>query len=291
MISLHQLRTFLDVARTGSVREVAKESVVSQPAVSAALAGLQRSLGVALVERDGRGLRLTDAGREVEIAGRRVLALLDDLEMRARAAASPEAGRLRLGVVTTAAESVVPRLLAGFRERFPRANVELEVANRARTWDRLAYGEIDLAIGGRPPLERAFRSFATSPNSLVVVARPGSVSGTAALGRTTWLLREPGSGTRIATEEVIDALEAAPPRLTIGSNDAIRECIRIGLGVSLLTRESIARDLAAGTLAIVPTAVTPVLRPWHLVGSVDRDPSPIAARFIEHARSDGFTAG
>jgi DNA-binding transcriptional LysR family regulator len=288
MISLHQLRTFLDVARTGSVRDVAKESIVSQPAVSAALAGLQRELGVPLVERDGRGLRLTDAGREVEGMGRRVFALLEELRVRARAAALPEAGHLRLGVVTTAAEHLVPGLLAGFRERYPHANVDLDVANRARIWDRLAFGEIELALGGRPPLDRAFRSIATSPNELVVVAQPGAVVDAAALTRATWLLREPGSGTRLATEEVIDTLDAAPPRLTIGSNGAIRECVRVGLGVSLLPLEAVARDLADGTLAIVPTPFTPIARPWHLVCSSDAELSPLATRFIEHARRESF---
>ena len=288
MLSLHQLRIFLDVARTGSVREVAKDSVVSQPAVSAALAGLQRELGVPLVERDGRGLRLTPAGRDVEGTGRRVLALLEELRVRARAAASPEAGHLRLGVVTTAAEHLVPALLAGFRDRYPHANVDLEVANRTRIWDRLAFGEIELALGGRPPLDRAFRSIATSANELVIVARPGTVSDAAALAHATWLLREPGSGTRGATEEVIDTLDAAPPRLTIGSNGAIRECVRIGLGVSLLPLEAIVRDLADGTLTIVPTPFTPVVRPWHLVCRTDAALSPLAVRFLDHARAGSF---
>jgi DNA-binding transcriptional LysR family regulator len=289
MISLHQLRTFLDVARTGSVRDVAQEGFVSQPAVSAALAGLQRELGVALVERDGRGLRLTDAGHEVEGIGRRILALLEEMRARAQAAASPEAGHLRLGVVTTAAEHLVPALLAGFRDRYPHAAIDLDVANRARIWDRLAYGEIELALGGRPPLDRAFRSIATSPNELVIVAKPGTVIGAAALARATWLLREPGSGTRLATEEVIDMLDAAPPRLTIGSNVAIRECVRAGLGVSLLPLEAVGRELADGTLALVTTPFTPIARPWHLVCRIDAELSPLATRFIEHARAASFS--
>ncbi len=276
---------FLDIARVGSVRDVAKESVVSQPAVSAALAGLQRSLGVPLVERVGRGLRLTDAGREVENTGRRVFALLEELRTRAQAAAAPDAGRLRLGVVTTAAEHLVPSLLAGFRERYPHANIELEVANRARIWDRLAYGEIELALGGRPPLDRAFRTLATSPNALVIVAQPGSIVDALALTRATWLLREPGSGTRSATEDVIDMLDAEPPRLTIGSNGAIRESVRVGLGVSLLPLDTVARDIADGTLAIVETPFTPVVRPWHLLCSNDAAISPIAERFVQAMRA------
>jgi DNA-binding transcriptional LysR family regulator len=289
MLSLHQLRIFLEVARMGSVRATAREAMVSQPAVSAALSGLQRELGVALFEREGRGLRLTEAGREVEESGRRVLSLLEELRLRAVAAGAPEAGRLRLGVVTTAAEHIVPSLLSGFRKRYPRASIDLEVANRARIWERLAFGEIELAIGGRPPLDRAFRSIATSPNELVVVARPGSVPSAAALTAATWLMREHGSGTRIATEETLEALDASPPRLTIGSNGAIRECVRAGLGVSLLTLDAVARDIEDGTLAIVPTPFTPIIRPWHLVCRDDAEPSAIATRFIDYASGSSFT--
>jgi len=288
MISLHQLRTFLEVARAGSVRIAAERLVVSQPAVSAALAALQRDLGVDVVERRGRGLVLTEAGREVESLGRRLFGLVEELEGRARAAAQQGAGWLRLGVTTTAAEHLVPALLVAFRERYPAIGVDLEVANRDRVWDRLAHGEIDLAIGGRPPLDRDFISLAVSPNELVVVAAPGMPADPGALARATWLLREDGSGTRGAMEEFLARLDAAPPRLTIGSNAAIRECVRVGLGVSLLPYDTVERDVAAGALAIVPTSFTPIARPWHLVRAAGEAPSAATAQFVEHACATSF---
>ncbi len=290
MLSLHQLRTFLEVARSGSVHAAAERLVVSQPAVSAALGALQRELGVAMFERQGRGLRLTDAGREVESLGRRLFALVDELESRARTAGRLGAGWLRLGVVTTAAEHLVPALLAAFRVHHPQIAVDLELANRARIWDRLAHGEIDLALGGRPPLDRDFATLATAPNELVVVSAPNVRAAGEPLHRATWLLREPGSGTRSAMEEFLAQLDAAPPRLTIGSNGAIRECVRIGLGLSLLPRDAVARDLDAGTLAVIATPFTPISRPWHLVCRANEPPAPSVARFIEHACATLFTA-
>jgi DNA-binding transcriptional LysR family regulator len=290
MLSLHQLRTFLEVARAGSVRAAAEHLVVSQPAISAALAALQRDLGVDLVERRGRGLALTGAGREVEGLGRRLFGLVEELEQRARAAGRQGAGWLRLGVTTTAAEHLVPLLLVAFRERYPAIAVELDVANRDRLWDRLAHGEIDLAIGGRPPLDREFTSLAVSPNELVVVAAPGMPADFATLARATWLLREDGSGTRGAMEEFLARLDAAPPRLTVGSNAAIRECVRVGLGVSLLPHDAVERDVAAGALAIVPTPFTPIARPWHLVCAASERPSGATERFVEHARATYFAA-
>lgn len=282
MFSIHQLRTFIEVARTGSVQEAANSLVVSQPAVSSALAGLQRELGVALLERRGRGIGITAAGRGVEREGRRVLALLHQIERSARATAL-QGGRLRLATVTTVAEQLLATLLAGVRSADARLDIELEVANRERVWERLDHWEVDLALAGRPPEDRDFRTLATRPNELVVVAAPDVARTLSALGETTWLVREPGSGTRVATEELFATLDIAPPRLTIGSNGAIRECLRVGLGISLLSREAVARELDDAALIVVPTRATPIARPWHLVAGRERELGAAASSFVEYA--------
>jgi DNA-binding transcriptional LysR family regulator len=287
MISLHQLRTFLEVAAAGSVREASERLIVSQPAVSSALSGLQRELGVALLERRGRGIEVTAAGRQVERDARRLFALLDDLERSARAAGAAESTRVRIAAVTTAAEHVLPPMLSGFRSEYPLDGVELDVANRAIVWEQLAHWEVDLAIAGRPPRDRGFRTLATSPNELVVIGRPGAADDIVTLGEATWLLREAGSGTRGAAEEFFGQLGISPPCLTIGSNGAICECVRVGLGMSLQSREAVARDLASGALVEVPTSVTPIARAWHIVCDGARELAPAAQRFVDHAIAAG----
>jgi DNA-binding transcriptional LysR family regulator len=262
MISLLQLRAFLEVAQRGSVGAAAEHLVVSQPAVSSALAGLHRQIGAPLVERSGRGIAITAAGREVEREGRRVFAMLDDLKERARAAAAPESGRVRLAAVTTAAEQVLPPLLNRFLARYPQVDVEIEVANRARVWDQLEHWEVDLAIAGRAPADRGFATLARRPNELVVVAAPSEGGAEPDVAAATWLLRERGSGTREATAELITNLGISPPRLTIGSNGAVRECVRAGLGISLLSRDAVARDLQTGSLRELHAPGTPVSRAW-----------------------------
>jgi DNA-binding transcriptional LysR family regulator len=284
MFSIHQLRTFLEVARAGTVHGAAEKLVVSQPAVSSALAGLQRELGVELVARQGRGITITPAGREVERDGRRVLALLGEIERRAHSS-MPGSGRLLLATVTTAAEHLLAIMLGGFRAQVPQVEADLEVANRERVWDALTHWEADIALAGRPPQDRDFRTLATSPNELVVVASPEEALRVGALGEATWLVRERGSGTRVATEELFATLDIAPPRLTIGSNGAIRECLRVSLGISLLSRDAIVRELSEGALVIVPTPATPISRPWHLVASGERELSSAANRFVEYAIS------
>lgn len=287
MMSLIQLRTLLEVADAGSVRAAAERLVVSQPAVSAALAGLQKTIGAPVVERNGRGIRLTASGERLTAYGRRIFALLDEAVAESSAAGAPDAGRVRLAAVTTAAEQLLPELLSAFRRIAPAIDVELHVANKDRVWDRLAHWEADLVLAGRPPQDGHFATVAVRSNEVVVVGLPGRSYDLRALARTTWLLREPGSGTRETTHALLAQLGIAPSAVTIGSNGAIRECVRAGLGISVLSRDAVARDLADGSLAEIPTSVTPLVRDWHLVRSSERDLGPGARRFVAHAIDTG----
>jgi DNA-binding transcriptional LysR family regulator len=239
-----------------------------------------------MIERDGRGVRLTAAGERLAHYGRRIFALLDEAVIEARAAAEPATGRVRISAVTTGAEHVLPDLMRGFRALAPEVDVELDVANKDQVWEKLDRWEADLVLAGRPPSDR-FATCAVRANTVVVVAAPGRTYGPAELAKTTWLLREPGSGTRETTEFVFGELGIAPPVTTIGSNGAIRECVRVGLGISLLSRDAVARDLAAGTLAEVPTRATPLVRDWHLVATRDRELPSGARRFLDYIVASG----
>jgi DNA-binding transcriptional LysR family regulator len=283
MLSLYQLRTFLEVARLGSVQEAAESLVVSQPAVSAALAGLQRTVGVKLTERDGRGIRLTEAGKAFELSGRRIVSLLDDAQRRAQEIADASEGRLRIAAVTTAAEHLAPSMLHRFRLQQPEASVDLDVGNHVHVWDRLRHWEADLVIGGRPPLDLPLRTLATRTHELIVIAPADDSFALLPLGEATWLVREPGSGTRAATETAFTAMGIDPPRLSITSNGAIGACVRAGLGYSLVSRDAVRNDLQAGHLRQIDTPVTPISSRWHLVAASDRELPLSARRFVSFA--------
>ena len=288
-MTLTQLRAFVEVAATRSVRDAAAHLAVTQPAVSAAVAALQRDLGVTLLTRDGRGVELTAAGHVFAHYARQVLGLLDEGRAAAAGRTHPERGRVRLAAVTTAGEHVLPPFLAAFRTRYPEAEVLLEVGNRIRVWELLDYREVDLVIGGRAPADKRFVTHATRPNPLVVVAawrgphpaehapREMSVD---EMARQVWLLREPGSGTRSTAEELFEDLGISPPTLTLGSNGAIRESVRAGLGVTLISRDAVARDLGPGGLEEWRWPGPPVNRAWHLVGRANESLTPTAALFL-----------
>lgn len=296
-MTLGQLRTFLTLATTGSVRAAAERLFVTQPAVSAALASLQQEVGVALVSREGRGLRLTPAGEAFADYARRALGLLDEGMAAAVTAAEPERGRLRLAAVTSAGERLAPTLLAGFVARHPGVDVSLEVGNRRRVWDLLTHHEADLAIGGRPPATAV--TLATRPHQLVVVAARGDrpparrrrsarTVTLAELARATWLLREPGSGTRASAEELLRQLDIAPRVLTLGSNGAVVESVRIGLGVTLISRDAVDEHLLAGDLQEWRYGPLPFDRAWHLVAPGDQLVAETPRRFLAHAVESGW---
>jgi DNA-binding transcriptional LysR family regulator len=315
-MTLNQLRSFLAVADSGSVRAAAEELVVTQAAVSASVTALQKSLGVALVTPDGRGLRLTDAGALYARYARRILGLLDEAARAAAAAADPERGELRIAAVTTAAEQIVPPILGGFRRRHPQTGVRLEAGNRDRVRSLLDRHQVDLVLGGRPEPAWDVVVHAVRPHELVVVAAPelaaaaragigegagatagegaGATAGAEAAGllpwlaSQTWLLREPGSGTRASTDTLLADLDISPLTLMVGSNVAIRESAQVGLGVTLLSRDAVAAELADGELAEIPVPGTPLHRDWYLVAHPGRLPPP-AARLVTHAlRAGGF---
>jgi len=298
-VTLNQLRTFLAVAETGSVHAAAQDLVVTQAAVSASLAALQKSLGVALLEPDGRGLRLTAAGRAYAGYVRRVLGLLDEAGRAAAAAADPERGELRIAAVTTAAEQILPGLLSGFRTRYPRLGVRLEAGNRDRVRGLLDRHQVDLVLGGRPEPGWDVQVLAVRAHQLVVVAAPGlAAPGLAATARPggrdlvpwlagqAWLLREPGSGTRAATDALLTELDIAPLTLMVGSNGAIRESASVGLGVTLISRDAVAAELADGRLVPLPVPGTPLHRDWYLVAHPGPLP-PAAGRLAAHVLARG----
>jgi len=264
VLTIHQLEVLCTVAEEGSVRGAAGRLVVSQPAVSATLAALERELDVELVAKRGRGIQLTAAGETMAGYARNLLALLGEAIDATRAEAGGRAAVVRLGATTGSASHVLIPLLARLRELRADLDFVLEVANRARIWRQLADREIDVALSTRPPATGGYLSLATRPNEFVLVTRPGSFwSGR--LSEATWLLREEGSSTRAAMEEVMAQLDLSAPSLVISSNDAIQQSAESGLGIALLPAEVVNDALRRRSLVVVTTPATPLVRPWHLV--------------------------
>jgi LysR family transcriptional regulator, low CO2-responsive transcriptional regulator len=286
-ITLTQLRSFLAVVRTGSVTAAADELVVTQPSISAAVAALSRELGVALTERAGRTIRTSAAGEAFAPYATDVIGLLDQGRRAAREVGAVAERQVRIAAVTTAAEHVVPPLMQAFSARRPDVELTVEVGNRGRVFERAADHTADVAIGGRPPDDGRLIGVPFMENEIVLIAPPDdSLAGRGPvaareLADRVWLLREEGSGTRAMNEQFLAAHELMPRVLTLGSNGAIKQASRAGLGVSIQSRPAVSLELEAGLLSEVELQEGLPRRHWHVLRSEVGTVREAVSAFIE----------
>jgi DNA-binding transcriptional LysR family regulator len=290
-VTVTQLSAFLAVVRHGSVTGAAEELVVTQPSVSAAVAALERELGVDLTERAGRSIRPTAAGEAYARYAADILALLKEGSEVVGKVAKGTGAPLRVTAVTTAGEYLLPPLLHAFREREPELEVSVHVGNREEVFRRLEAHEADVAISGQAPGERGFDGAAFLDNEFVLITSPDDPLAKRAwvavdeLAGTPWLMREQGSGTRRLCETYLDTHQLQPSMLTLGSNGAIKNAARMGLGVALQSREAVALELEVGLLETIRPRGGLPKRSWYVVRSTIGPGSELAAAFMEFVRS------
>ena len=270
-ITLRQMKVFESVARNLSYTRAAAELFLSQPAVSMQVRQLERQLGVSLFERLGKRVHLTEAGREVYQYSRSVAQQLDEMETLLADLKGLNSGRLRISVASTA-NYFVPNLLATFHKRFPGVTVSLDVTNRETLIGQLSDNTVDLVIMGQPPASLDVDAQAFMENPLVVVAPPGH---SLARGKSvplkrlqeeTFLVREPGSGTRIAMERFFTERGIRlKTGMEVGSNEAIKQSVQAGLGLGLLSRATVEQELTLKRLIILQVAELPIMRHWYIV--------------------------
>ena len=284
-ITFTQLTSFLAVVRGGSVTAAADELVVTQPSVSAAVAALGRELGCELFVRAGRGIRLTEAGRAFAPYAEDVVGLIKSGQSAAREAAAISAARLQIAAVTTAAESFVPGLMRSFSEQHPEVELTLVVGNHQDVLSRVLTHTDDVAICGRPPRDSRLFARPFRDNEIVCITAPDDPAASAApveaaaLAKRPWLLREPGSGTRTLNERFLAQRGLNPRTLTLGSNGAIKQAARERLGVSLLSRATVATELAHGWLGEIKLKDGPGPRPWFVLRSAVGPIRPAVTQF------------
>lgn len=288
---MNQLSSFLAVAREGSVSGAAAKLYVTQPSISAAVSALSRELGVELTERVGRGIGLTAAGTAFRPYAADVLGLVEQGRAAAQEAADVSMRSLRMVAVATAAECVVPSLLRTFGRLHPEIGVTLEVANRSSVFERVLEHEVDVAIAGRPPEDDRIAGRAFLDNEIALIAAPdhplaaGPPVQAAELADLVWLIREPGSGTRQLVAELLSEHAIQPRTLTLGSNGAIKEAVRLGLGVSLQSRVAVEQELRAGAIAEIAVRGGLPRRQWYALHLATVPPRPSVEKFLSFAYS------
>lgn len=288
--TLRQLEVFSAIARLGSFTHAADELFLTQPTISMQIKKLTDAVGLPLFEQIGKKIHLTDAGRELERTCREVFAALGRFEMYVADLKGLDTGSLRIAVVTTA-KYFIPRLLGTFCQLHPGIDASLKVSNRERILRRIADNEDDLYILGQPPEDLDAIAEPFLPNPLVVLA-PAShpLAGLkriplARLAEEPFLYREPGSGTRIATERLFaEHGLKIKVRMELGSNEAIKQAVVGGLGLAVLSEHTLAMDACPGQIAVLDVEGFPIQRHWYVVYAAGKQPSVVARAFLDHLR-------
>jgi DNA-binding transcriptional LysR family regulator len=284
-LTLRQLKVFESVARHLNYTRAAQELFLTQPAVSMQVKQLEQQLGVSLFEQLGKRTHLTEAGREVLGYARTVTQQLDELEGVLNHIKGLSGGRLRISVATTA-NYFIPTLLGAFSRRHPGVTISLDVTNRETLLQQLSENTVDLVIMGQPPAELDAEADAFMENPLVIVAPPDHPLARekkiplARLQEETFLVREPGSGTRIAMERFFAEREMyLKTGMEVGSNEAIKQSVQAGLGLGLLSRATIEQELTLKRLVVLDVADFPIMRHWYLVHRRGKRLSAVAEAF------------
>lgn len=276
-ITLRQLEVFAAVAGHGQVTRAAEAVALTQSAASMALADLERQLAVQLFDRVGRQLLLNEAGRQLLPRALEVLDRVREIEAGAGGGAAFD---LHLGASLTIGNHLLPPLVAELQRRHPQGRVQLALHNTERVLADLLAFRVDLGFVEGPVQEPRLRHFPWRPDRLQVFAAPGHpLAGRSAapaeLAGEAWVLRERGSGTREVFDRALAGATLVPRvALELEQPEAIRQCVRAGLGLGCLSRLELQDAFRAGWLAPVDTPALHLERDFQILMHADKHLSP-----------------
>ncbi|HEY9832598.1 MAG TPA: LysR substrate-binding domain-containing protein [Stenomitos sp.] len=291
--TLHQLKVFEAVARHNSFTRAAEELFLTQPTVSMQVKQLTKAVGMPLFDQVGKRLYLTQAGEELVKTCREVFEKLDQFEMTIADLKGLKQGRLRLAVITTA-KYFVPRLLGPFCKRYPGIDVSLQVTNHEHILNRLNENLDDLYVMSQLPdsIEVTYKRILDNP--LVVLApanHPLAQEKNIPIERIAaepFIMREPGSGTRKAVQALFDEHKLSlKVQLDLGSNEAIKQAIAGGLGISILSLHTIALEGPSSQLAVLDAQHFPIERYWYAIYPNGKQLSIVARTFLDYLLTEG----
>lgn len=291
--TLHQLKVFEAVARHSSFTRAAEELFLTQPTVSMQVKQLSKTVGLPLFEQVGKRLYLTSAGKELYATCRDVFDRLAQFEIAIADLKGLKQGTLRLAVVTTA-KYVIPRILGPFCQRYPGIDVSLTVTNHQYVLDSLSDNRDDLYILSQLPEDSDAQCDPFMENPLVVLAprnHPLAQEKNIPLSRIAeepFIMREPGSGTRKAVQKLFDS-HGLPMKvkLDLGSNEAIKQAIAGGMGLSVLSKHTLALEGLNNQLTILDVEGFPIERYWYVVYPSGKQLSAIAKAFCDYLLVEG----
>jgi DNA-binding transcriptional LysR family regulator len=292
--TLHQLYVFGMVARFKSVTRASEELHMTQPAVSIQIKQLQNAIDVPLIEVIGRKLYLTEAGENLYDLYETVYNELETFEAQISQLKGGLKGSLTISAASTA-KYFLPYLLGEFQKRYPRIEISLKVTNRDEVLQHLRNNEYNLAILTQVPDDESIGAIPFLDNRLQMCApydHPLANKKNLTiedLKDEAFIYREFGSGTRMVMEAYLKKHEInTHPTMELGTNEAIKQAIMAGIGISLISELSLQTDCIMDRIKILNVKDFPILTRWHVVHRKDKRLSPVTQNFIDFLQEENL---
>lgn len=287
-VTFRQLRVFLALADTGSVSAAARAMHVTQPTASMQLREITEAVGLPLYELVGKKLFLTDAGHKLAATARAMSQAWESFEQEIDALKGLSRGKLRIAVVSTA-KYFMPHLVGSFCRKHPQIDASLEIVNRDGVVHRLRENLDDIYIMSMPPGDMDLSDEVFMANPIVVIAPTADPLARSPLvslkdlAERRFILREKGSGTRMAADQYFRSMRFRPDiRLELGSNEAVKESVAGGLGLGVISHHALHGQQREHGVRIINVEGFPLPSAWHIVHPASKKLSPVAQAFKQH---------
>ena len=289
--TLHQLQVFLIVTKTLSITRAAEELFLTQPAVSIQLKNFQNQFEIPLTEVIKKRLYVTDFGKEIALAAENILNEVYAINYKTLAFKGKLSGRLKLSVVSTG-KYVIPYYLSNFLKNYNEIELEMDVNNKKNVVKALKNNEVDFAFVSVLPKELDIESEILLENNLYLVGDATVYNKTntdflSLFSSSPLISRELGSATRTAMEDYIAQQNIQPKtRITLTSNEAVKQAVIAGIGVSIMPIIGLKNELDNGSLFLLPANSLPIVTSWRLIWLKGKKMSPVASAFLDYIKSN-----
>ena len=276
--TLHQLNIFLEVARHESVTKAANEMYMTQPAISIQLKNFQNQFDIALFDKIGKRIHITDFGKSIVNIAENILHEADALKFKTKEYEGLLTGRLRISSASTG-KYVAPYFLSGFIKKHSGIDLTLDVSNKSIVMENIKNNEVDFALVSVVPESLEVQEEILLENKLYLVGKNKKFKDDFPL-----LFREDGSATRSA---MIDYFKSAMRKsIQLTSNEAVKQAVVAGIGYSILPLIGMRNEIINKDLHIIKSKGLPLKTYWRLIWLKNKKLSPIAAAYIEYIQSE-----
>ncbi len=289
--TIHQLMVFEKIVQTGSITKTAEALFMTQPAVSIQLKNLQHQFDIPLTEVIGRKLYVTDFGMEIFSIAQNIIAEMNAIKFKTQSYKGLLTGRLSFAIASTG-KYVMPYYLSDFMKQHSGVDLVMEVTNRSAAIESVVKNKVDFALVSILPPDSTFQEEVLLENELFLVANHKMKTGKKELTIEDikvlpLIFRENGSGTRSTMELFFNKYKTKEiKRMELTSNEAVKQAVLAGLGVSIMPLIGIRNEVKSGKLKIVPAAGLPIKTKWRLIWLKEKHLSPVAKAFIHYIKTN-----